>query len=53
LWPHRPHSLVSVKASECYLADNKFLFVSPAREKRKTTHAAIRLQLPPPWVAFI
>lgn len=51
-WPHRPQSLVSVRAGSCYLADGCYLFVSPAREKRKTTHAAIRLQLPAAWLEF-
>lgn len=53
VWPHRPHSLVSVRAESCYLADGRFLFVSPAREKRKTCHAAIRLQLPALWLEFV
>ena len=53
VWPHRPHSLVSVKVAGCYLADDRYLFVSPALNKRKTEHETIRLVLPPAWLRFV
>lgn len=53
LWPHRPSSLVSARASDCYMADGMYLFVAPEREKRKTTSALIRVKFPPDWAGFV
>ena len=30
VWPHRPHSVLSVRADTSYMADSTFLFLDPA-----------------------